>query len=125
MAVSAGITILLALLSAGGRATLNVIDRQTFNHLQIAVLPGSAVNNGAPAVVALAVVPFVGVRLFVDALVDYRACVFAGIAQVVAILYGWAFRTSPVPRVVLFSKLPDIAIPAVLFLTTGVLDWHN
>jgi uncharacterized membrane protein len=125
MELSAWMTVAMAMGSAAGRAALNVIDRKAFNHLRIPVLAGSAVNNIAPALIALILVRFFNGPLFLDALLDWRVCIFAGIAQGIAVLYGCAFRAAPVPRVVLFSKLPDVAIPLGLFLSTGAFEWSN
>jgi hypothetical protein len=103
-----------------------VTDRRLFGHLRWSVLIGSAINNVVPVAIAfpLAIV-FCGPGQTWWSLLDAKVATFALLVQVVALLFGYAFRVSPIPRIIVFAKLPDLFIPLGIFLEIGNFNWRD
>ena len=120
MLLSAGLTVSAAIGSAISRAGLNIVDRRMFGHVRVSVPLGSIANNLLPALIAT-VGCSVGLdhRTFWASLTNIGVIVFAFFAQLVAVLFSYALRESPVPRAIVFSKVPDLFIPFGIWIFTS------
>lgn len=113
-----------AALSVLSRAGLNVIDRKSYGHLQLPMLLTNTINNSLPLLGLTVALPFYADRtLLLGLLLDWRLIVFAGIIQLVAYCFSYAFRYLDIPSVLIFSKCPDMFIPLTVFLVLGY--WSN
>jgi uncharacterized membrane protein len=120
------IVIVLAFISSVHRALLNILDRQILGlhkkNLRFTVM----VNNLLP-LLALSVVLLIAGKLthiFVY-ISSFKVFIFSLIYQCVSYSFSYAFSKCKVQQVVLFAKLPDIFIPALLLLIFGIYDIQN
>jgi drug/metabolite transporter (DMT)-like permease len=123
MATTEALTVVLALTSSASRAGLNVVDRRLFGHLRLPIITGSAVNNVGPAVVGLLACALLSqLQAFWEFLLDWRIALFGAIVQIVAFVFGYAFRETPISRVVMFTKLSDLLIPIGIYAAIGAFS---
>jgi drug/metabolite transporter (DMT)-like permease len=91
-----------------------------FGHVRVSVPLGSIANNLLPALTA-AVGCAVGLDhgTFLASFTNIGVILFALLAQLVAVLFSYALRESPVPRAIVFSKIPDLFIPFGIWILTS------
>ena len=120
MLLSAGLTVSVAICSAICRAGLNIVDRRMFGHVRVSVPLGSIANNLLPALIAtVGCAAGLDHGTFLASFTNIGVIVFAFIAQLVAVLFSYALRESPVPRAIVFAKVPDLFIPLGIWILTS------
>ena len=118
--------ILAALGSSILRASLNVIDRTAFGHRGAAVIAVNLVNNLLPLVIILPVSALVsGPGRTMEALGDIRNLWVAGLVQLVAYAFSFAFKGLTISQVIVFSKLPDVFILIGIYALTLAWSWAD
>lgn len=123
MVLSVSLTVTLAIGCAISRAGLNIVDRYMFGHLRISVPLGSVANNLLPGLIA-AFGCAVGLHraTFFASFINPGVIAFAFLAQLVAVLFSYAFSESTVPRTIVFSTVPDLFIPFGIWILTSKIS---
>lgn len=115
----------LGLGAALSRAGLNVIDRYQAGHLRLPLAALTLQNNLLPALLSVAACcAWPASRVLLLAwLPDWRVMGFAGLVQLNAYAFTFAFRTLNVNQATVAAKCADFIIPFGVWLTTGV--WNT
>ena len=123
MMFSVTLTVILAIGCAVSRAGLNIVDRYMFGHLRISVPLGSVANNLLPGLIA-AIGCALGLPLatFWASFTNLGVIAFAFLAQLVAVLFSYAFSKTTVPRTIVFSTLPNLFIPFGIWIFTSKIS---
>ncbi len=123
MVLSVTLTVILAIGCALSRAGLNIVDRHMFGHLRISVPLGSVANNLLPGLIA-AIGCTVGLpwATFLASFTNLGVIAFAFLAQLVALLFSYAFSKTTVPRTIVFSTLPNLFIPFGIWIITSKIS---
>jgi drug/metabolite transporter (DMT)-like permease len=116
----------LAVTSALSRAGLNVIDRYQIGLKSSSIRSVNLWNNIVPAAAMIMLAWALGWHQeWIAHFVDWKTFLFAGVAQLVAYAFSYAFRYLSVNQVTVAAKLSDLLIPVGVFLATRYWDWKN